>query len=77
MRKGYKKEAFSVRKALKEARRKKGLSPKNMADKLNISLSFYYKIESGTRNPTLLKAKEIAEILGKSIEEIFFEDEYK
>lgn len=66
-----------MRKALKEARKKKGLKPQDMADKLNISLSFYYKIESGTRNPTIIKAKEIADILDKGIEEIFFKDEYK
>jgi len=48
---------------LKTARRIKGLTPKDMADKLDISLSFYYKIEAGTRDPSLGLAFKIADVL--------------
>jgi len=57
-------------------RKNRGLSRKSIADRLNISESFYRKIEYGTRNPTLELAKKIADILGAdSIEEIFFNEE--
>lgn len=43
-----------------------------MAKRLNISASFYYKIERGTRNPTIELAKAIANILDKTVDELFF-----
>lgn len=44
-----------------EFRNSKGLSPEEMALKLGISISYYYKIEQGSRNPSynfLLKFKK-------------------
>ena len=38
-----------MRKSLKEARQKAGLTQKQMADKLKISLRYYQNIESGSR----------------------------
>lgn len=38
-----------MRKNLKEARRKAGMTQQQMADKLNISHSYYQKIEDGER----------------------------
>jgi putative transcriptional regulator len=61
------------RKRLKELRKQYGLSVKDIANIVGISTSHYYKIEEGVRNPTLKIAKKIAEILGKNVDEIFFE----
>lgn len=38
-----------MRKQLKEARMRAGLTQQQMADKLNISLVYYQKIEAGER----------------------------
>ena len=38
-----------MRKNLKEARQKAGMTQQQMADKLNISLVYYQKIEAGDR----------------------------
>ncbi|MFY9543750.1 MAG: helix-turn-helix transcriptional regulator [Bacillota bacterium] len=57
---------------LKTARKAKGLQVADLARKLHISASFYYKIEQGVRNPTLELARDIATILGRSVEELFF-----
>jgi len=38
-----------VRRNLKEARQKAGMTQQQMADKLNISLVYYQKIEAGDR----------------------------
>lgn len=48
-----------------------GLKPEEIAEQLNCSLSFYYKIESGKRYPTLLTAYKLARILNSSIDELF------
>lgn len=38
-----------MRKNLKEARRKAGMTQQQMADRLNIGLNYYQKIEAGQR----------------------------
>jgi len=53
----------------------KGLSVDEIAGKFNISSSYYYKIEAGTRNPTMHLAKKIADFFNKEIEELFFSQE--
>lgn len=64
-----------MRKKLKLARVRKGLSVIDISRKLGISPSFYYKIESGTRNPTINLAKEIADVLDETVENLFFNDD--
>ena len=61
---------------LKTARRLKGLKPADMASKLDISLSFYYKIEAGSRDPSLGLAFEIHDIIGGDIRELFENIDY-
>lgn len=63
-----------MRENLKNARIKKGITVSKIAKLTNISASFYYKIESGLRNPTMNLAKRISDILGKGIEYLFFND---
>lgn len=61
-----------IRNNLKDARESKRYSVEEMAERLQISESYYYKIEQGTRNPTLGLAQQIADILGESVERLFF-----
>ncbi|MEL7566451.1 MAG: helix-turn-helix transcriptional regulator [Dehalobacterium sp.] len=61
-----------MRKVLKDIRKKKGYSVDYMANSLNVSKSFYYKIESGLRNPTMETAKKIADILTCTVDQLFF-----
>lgn len=63
------------RKKLKELREENNLYQKDMAEMLNISLSFYSSIERGKRNPTLKLAKKISDLFDVRIEDIFFENE--
>ncbi len=50
----------------------KGLTVGQMAAKLAISQSYYYKIESGIRNPTHEIIKRFKEVFRVSVDEIFF-----
>lgn len=61
-----------MRTILKNARIEKGYSVSRAAGLLKISTSFYYKIEKGNRNPTIELAKKIANLLDKTVDEIFF-----
>lgn len=56
---------------LKELRKQNKLYQKDIAQNLDISPSFYSAIERGERNPTLKLAKNIADLLGTTVEEIF------
>ncbi len=63
-----------MRKALKSARISKGLSVAEIAKLVNVTPAIYYKWESGSRDPLIENAKQVSNILGKSIEELFFAD---
>lgn len=60
---------------LRERRKTKRLSVQEMAKMLNISPSFYYKIEQAIRNPTISLAKKIADILDSSVDNLFYAQE--
>ena len=64
-----------MRKKLKELRKKKKLSVKNISKVLGISTSHYYKIESGIRNPNFVLAGKIAALLNCSVDDLFFKEE--
>lgn len=64
-----------MRKRLKEERIRHKLSVEDIADSLGISESFYYKIESGIRNPTIDLAKKIAKIFNLNVDDLFFNPE--
>lgn len=57
---------------LKAARINKGIEVEEISQKLKISSSYYYKIERGVRKPNIYLAKSIAELLGGTVDEIFF-----
>lgn len=62
-----------MREALKKARESKRLKVPEIAEKVEISASYYYKIESGVRNPTMRLAKRLSIILDEDINTLFFE----
>lgn len=43
-----------------------------IADELGISASYFYKIEKGTRKPGITLAKKIADKLGTTVDNLFF-----
>lgn len=57
---------------LKHCRLKKGMDVCNIAEELKISASYYYKIEQGTRTPSIILAKKISSILEKDLDYLFF-----
>lgn len=61
------------RKKLRQQRVIKNITVPQFAGLLGISQSYYYKIEQGTRNPTITLASKIADILDTTINEIFFD----
>ncbi|TCU71544.1 helix-turn-helix transcriptional regulator [Tissierella praeacuta] len=60
-----------MRDKLRSLRKTMNISIEQIANKLNISKSFYYKIESGDRNPTIALAKKICKLFDIDIDEIF------
>ena len=60
-------------KNIKSIRISKGISQKDMANKLEFAQSNYNKIENGLAELTVKRLYEIAEILGVSIFQIFIE----
>ena len=63
-----------MRTLLIEKRKAKDLTVADMAKLLDKSRSFYYKIEAGIRNPNITTAKQIADIVGGTVDELFFDN---
>mgnify|MGYP000894739488 CR=1 FL=1 len=60
---------------LKSARAALDLSQKDLAEKVNVSRQTINAIESGNYNPTIQLCRGICKALGKTLDEIFGEDE--
>lgn len=56
---------------LKKAREDAGLKQHEVAEKLGITLTSYQRFEYGTRLPSLNTAFKLAEILGRTVDELF------
>ncbi len=65
-----------MREYLKQLREKMGITQQKVADKLDISLSYYNLIENGDRqkNMDLLLASKISKVLNVSLEFIISEE---
>lgn len=61
---------------LKNRRKKKKYTCKDMAEKLNVSKPFYWQIENRKRRLSYEMAVKIADILGTKPDRIFY-DEFK
>ena len=59
---------------MKEYRIEKKLSMKDLSFSTGISEGYLYFIENGERNPSIATARKISNVLGKSINDIFFAD---
>jgi transcriptional regulator with XRE-family HTH domain len=68
-------EVLFMRETLKKARLAKGLTVAEIANLVNVSPAVYYKWEDGTRDPLIDNARQVASILGATIEELFFSEE--
>jgi len=61
-----------MRKALEKARIIKKFSVEEIAKMVKVSPSTWYKWEAGTRDPSLNNAQKIVDLLGGTVEELFF-----
>lgn len=61
-------------KKLRELREQLNYSCKDMGSMLNICVSYYWQIESGTRNLYYEQAKQIAKIFNLKPDDIFYDD---
>lgn len=60
---------------LKSARAALDLSQQELAEKVGVSRQTINAIEKGDYNPTINLCKAICKVLGKTLDEIFWEDE--
>lgn len=56
-------------------RQKLNLKHDEVAKRANISRAYYTNIEQGRKVPSMKVAKQIADALGTSVDEIFFNDD--
>jgi DNA-binding XRE family transcriptional regulator len=61
-----------MRKALEKARVLKNLSVEEIAKMVRVAPSTWYKWEAGTRDPSLNNAQKITDLLGGTVEALFF-----
>lgn len=59
---------------LKSARAALDLSQQELADKVGVSRQTINMIEKGDYNPTIQLCRSICKVLGKTLDEIFWED---
>ena len=60
---------------LKSARAALDLSQQDLADKVGVSRQTINAIEKGDYNPTINLCRAICNVLGKTLDELFWEDE--
>lgn len=60
---------------LKAARAALDLSQQDLADKAGVSRQTINAIEKGDYNPTIQLCRSICKVLGKTLDELFWEDE--
>ncbi len=60
---------------LKAARAALDLSQQDLADKVGVSRQTINAIEKGDYNPTIQLCRSICKVLGKTLDELFWEEE--
>jgi XRE family transcriptional regulator of biofilm formation len=61
------------RNKIREYRLQKGMTLKELADKVGISVGYLCHLEKGTReNPSINVIEKIANVLGKNISDLFY-----
>lgn len=66
---------MTVGKRVKEIRKEKKLTLRELSKKVDISISFLSDIENGRSNPSLKRIKDIADALGTSVSVLLGEEE--
>lgn len=61
---------------LKSARAAKDMSQKDVADAVGVTRQTINAIENGDYNPTINLCIAICKVLGKTLNDLFWEDEY-
>lgn len=61
--------------AIKAARAQKDMTQKVLAEKVGVSRQTMNAIEQGEYNPTIRLCRKICRVLGKSLDELFGEDD--
>lgn len=59
---------------IKSARAKLDMTQKDLADAVGVSRQTMSAIEKGDYNPTIKLCKSICKVLGKTLDELFWED---
>lgn len=58
---------------LKKIRERLGLNQKEMAERIGVSASYYYKVESGSQNPSYVFLKKLKKVFPNIIiDKVFF-----
>ena len=60
--------------AIKVARAQKDMTQKALAEQVGVSRQTMNAIEQGEYNPTIRLCKKICRVLGKSLDELFWEE---
>ena len=60
--------------AIKVARAKKDMTQKALAEQVGVSRQTMNAIEQGEYNPTIRLCRKICRVLGKSLDELFWEE---
>ena len=61
--------------AIKAARAQKDMTQKVLAEKVGVSRQTMNAIEQGEYNPTIRLCRKICRVLGKCLDELFWEDD--
>ena len=62
--------------AVKSARAARDMTQKQLADAVGVSRQTINAIEQGEYNPTIKLCRAICRVLGKTLDELFWEDEW-
>lgn len=60
----------TIGKIFKEARKKKGLTQSEVADKSGVHINTYARVERENQEPTFSTVKQVAKVLGLKLEDI-------
>jgi len=60
----------AIGKIFKEARKKKGLTQTELADKSGVHVNTYARVERGDQEPTFSTVKRVAKVLGLNLSEL-------
>ena len=66
--------AVDIRKRIRDLRKKKGMSAKDVSEKMGISRPFYTQLEGGTRRLSVQYLEGIARALGTTVADLYSED---